>query len=82
MSAEEEWAVTESPLVNSWIEIGQLKQGREWLLDCLQQRFPAELASEVVETINAQPSLPLLEAWFKSAIRAKTYEDFLVILRQ
>ena len=82
----EDWAVTESPLVNSWIQQAVdrkgLEQGREWLLDCLQQRFPVELTSEVVETINAQPSFPVLEVWYKAAIRAQTYEDFLAVLRQ
>jgi hypothetical protein len=78
----EDWTVTESPLVNSWIESGQLRKGREWLVDYLRARFPTELTSDVVETINAQPSLPLLETWFKSAVRAEKYADVLRVLRQ
>jgi hypothetical protein len=31
--------MTESPVVNRWIESGQVKMGREWLLDCLRTRF-------------------------------------------
>jgi hypothetical protein len=82
----EDWAVTESPLLNSWVQQAadrsRLEQGREWLLDYLRARFPAELTSEVVETINAQPSVSLLDAWFKSAVRAKTYEEVVAVLRK
>jgi hypothetical protein len=78
----ENWTMTESPLVNSWIESSQVQKGREYLLEYLRVRFPAELTNDVVETINAQPSLPLLDTWFRSAVRAKTYLDFLDVLRQ
>ncbi len=78
----EGWTVTESPLVNSWIEGGQLRQGREWLLDCLRERFPAELTAEVVDTINQQPSVSLLRSWHRSAVTARSYAEFLEVLRQ
>jgi hypothetical protein len=78
----EGWTVTESRLLNRAIEARQLEQGREWLLDYLRARFPTELTSEVIETINAQPSVSLLDAWFKSAVRAKTYEEVVAVLRQ
>jgi hypothetical protein len=78
----EGWTVTESPLVNSWIENGQLQKGREWLLRLVRVRFPGALTPDVVATINAQPSLPLLETWLEAAGRAATYEDFVAVLRQ
>jgi hypothetical protein len=82
----EDWAVTESPLVNSWIQQAVdrkgLEQGREWLLDCLQQRFPAELTADVIETINQQPSASLLRSWHKAAVAANSYAEFLAVLRQ
>jgi hypothetical protein len=78
----EDWTVTESPLVNKWIEGGQLRQGREWLIDTLQARFPAEVTPEVIETINQQPSTALLRSWHKSASTATTYAEFVAVLRQ
>ena len=74
--------MTESPLLNRWIENGQLQKGREWLLRLVQVRFPGALTPDVVATINAQPSLPLLETWLEAAGRATTYEDFVAVLRQ
>jgi hypothetical protein len=78
----EEWAVTESPLLNSWIERSQLQQGREWLVACLKARFPGDLTPEVIETINQQPSLSLLRSWYDAALAAKSYDDFLKVLRK
>jgi hypothetical protein len=78
----EGWTVTESPLLNSWIEKGQVQQGREWLLDCLRARFPAELTPEVIETINQQPSLALLRSWHNAAVVADSYATFVAVLRR
>jgi hypothetical protein len=82
----EDWNVTESSLVNSWrqqaAEKKGLEQGRAWLLDLIQGKFPDKLTPDVIQTINAQPSLPLLETWFKAAVQAATYEDFVAVLRQ
>jgi hypothetical protein len=78
----EGWAMTGSRLLDREIEKGLLQQGREWLIDCLRGRFPAELTPEVIETINQQPSRPLLHSWFKAALVAETYADFLAVIRQ
>jgi hypothetical protein len=78
----EDWTVTESPMLNSWIESAQLRQGREWLVDCLRERFPAELTAEVIDTVNQQPNLKLLRSWFQAALAAKSYDGFLTVLRQ
>ncbi len=82
----EDWDVTESPLLNSWIQQAadrtRLEQGREWLLDCLRERFSAELTNDVIEAINQQPSAALLRSWHKSAVAARSYADFLAVLRQ
>jgi hypothetical protein len=82
----EDWTVTESPLLNSWIQQAEdrtrLEQGREWLVAFLQARFPADLAPDVIEAINQQPSASLLSSWYKSALAAQSYADFLAVLRQ
>ncbi len=82
----EDWAVTESPLLNTWIQQAadrtRLEQGREWLLRFLRARFPADLTLEVIETINQQPSPSLLASWYDTAIHANTFADFLAVLRQ
>jgi hypothetical protein len=82
----EGWTVTESPLLNSWLQQAAdrkaLEQGREWLLDCLRTRFPADLTPEVIATINQQPSVALLHDWYKAALTASTSAEFLAALRQ
>jgi hypothetical protein len=80
-SEREGWAVTESRLLNREIERGLLQQGREWLVVFLKARFPADLTPEVIETINQQPSLSLLRAWYDAAVVAKSYDDFVKVLR-
>jgi hypothetical protein len=82
----EDWTVTESPLLNSWLQQAAdrkaLEQGREWLVDCLQTRFPADVTPEVIATINQQPSVSLLRAWYKAALVSGSYAEFLAVLRQ
>ena len=82
----EGWDVTESPLVNSWIQQAvdrtRVEERRETLLDFLRFRFPAELTPEVIETINQQPRASLLHDWNKAALAAKSFMDFLDVLRQ
>jgi hypothetical protein len=82
----EDWTVTESPLLNSWLQQAadrsRLEERREALLDYLQARFPADLTPEVIATINQQPSVSLLRAWYKAALVAGSYAEFLAVLRQ
>jgi hypothetical protein len=78
----EGWTVIESRLLRREIEGGLLQQGREWLLRFLRARFPAELTPEVIEAINQQPSPSLLTDWYDTAIHAKSFDEFLAVLRQ
>ncbi len=84
--ALEEWKMTESPLMNSWIEKAQqdakLEQAREDLIQVLNIRFPNQISKEVLETIHQQPSLTMLHDWFRSAVGMASLADFLGILRQ
>jgi hypothetical protein len=73
--------VTESALVIRWIETRELQVRRELLNELLHAGFPTELSPEVIETINQQPSVSLLHSWFKAALKARTYEDVLALLR-
>jgi hypothetical protein len=78
-------AMTESPLVNSWMQQAADKaapeQGHEWLIDCLQIRFAADVTPEVIATINQQPSVALLRSWHKAALVANSYAQFVAVLR-
>jgi hypothetical protein len=78
----EGWTVTESPLLNSWIAARELQWGREWLLRYLKVRFPADLTPEVIDTVNQQPNMTLLSSWYQAAIEAKSYDEFLTVLRR
>jgi hypothetical protein len=77
--------MTESKVVNSWIEKAvrerDLENTRRLMIRLLNHKFPGQVLPEVVETINSQPSLSLLEDWFDQASQAATFEDFLRVLR-
>jgi hypothetical protein len=78
--------MTESPLVNKWmqqaIDRTRLEDWRDSLLDCLKTRFPNDLTPDVIETINQQPSAVLLRSWNKFALAANCYAEFLAELRR
>lgn len=74
--------MTESQVVNRWIERGELTRARSLLIRLLQRRFSGSVPSDVSETINSQPSLPLLETWFDAAASSASMEDFLAVLRR
>jgi hypothetical protein len=82
----EDWEMTESQVVNRWIEKAvqeaELNKARTFLLRALEQRFPGAVSQDVIETINTQPSLPLLEDWFNVALRANSIEEFVAVLRR
>jgi len=78
--------LTESQVVNEWIEKAcadtQLKDARAFVKRVLRRRFGDALPSEVLETINAQPSTELLEDWFDAALGAASLQEFLAVLRR
>jgi hypothetical protein len=82
----EGFEMTESQVVNEWIRQGEVKgkleQGRQKLLEALAIRFPGAVTEEVVRLVNGQDSLPLLDDWFRAALRADTFEQFLHVLKQ
>jgi hypothetical protein len=81
-----EWNMTESPILNEWIERTsaerELRARREALISFLKARFPNAVPAEVIETIKSQPSSPLLAEWIEHAGRAQTIEDFVAQLRR
>jgi hypothetical protein len=82
----EGWEMTESQVVNEWMSQGEargkLLDRRQSLLELLQERFPGLVPAEVVKLINEQESLELLVNWFRAAIHAFTFQDFLAVLRR
>jgi hypothetical protein len=83
--ALEGFDMTESAVVNRWIQDAVDKKGledaRQYLLDHLNMRFPGEVSQEIEKTINEQPSLTMLKDWFRQAHQVATMADFVRILR-
>jgi hypothetical protein len=52
------------------------------LIELLDGRFPGMLTGEVSRIIVEQESLGLLDDWFKEAVRASSFEQFLTILKR
>jgi hypothetical protein len=80
--ALEEWEMTESQVVNRWIAKADLARTRALVLRALENRFSGSVPQDVIETINAQPSLPLLEEWFDAATKCASMQDFTAVLRR
>ncbi len=78
--------MTESPIVNEWMQqVGnerELRALRGALLTFLEGRFPGAVPPEVIETINSQPGATLLTEWITQAARVPTIEAFRTYLRR
>jgi len=81
-----EFAMTESPLVNSWIERGiargELRTQRQYLLELLEDRFPGMVPADVVRLVAEQEDRDLLHDWFRAAGRAADFGQFLAYLKR
>jgi hypothetical protein len=73
--------MTESAVIRGWMEKTQLQDAREMLVLALQTRF-GTVSPDVIETINGQPSRPLLLDWFRHALTAATLEEFIAVLQR
>jgi hypothetical protein len=80
--ALEDWDVTESQITGRWIERGELRKARIWLLQTLRERFPEGVPQDVAETINSQPSVTLLDEWFSAALKCASLQEFIAFLRR
>jgi hypothetical protein len=82
----EGFEMTESQVVNEWIREAEvkveLKTQRRYLLALLDGRFPGMVPEEVRQLIQQQESLELLEDWFKEAVHASTFENFMAVLKR
>ena len=78
--------MTESEVVNGWIQQGEtrgrIEERRQALLDILEGRFAEQLTPELVQWIKTQDSLSLMNEWSKRAVRAGSFEEFLAVLHQ
>jgi hypothetical protein len=72
---------TESQVVNEWIGQGFVKGRRESLLEALKVRFPESVTADIVKLITEQDSPTLLNDWFRAALRAESFEQFLTVVR-
>lgn len=82
----EGFEMTESQVVNDWISQGEAKgklaNQRQNLIDLLEGRFPGAVPNDVVQVIQRQESLDVLHDWFKAAVRAFSFDQFLAVLKK
>lgn len=84
--AMKEWNMIESQLVWEWTADArretELATLRRVLLLTAKERFPDPLPEAMGALINNQGSIELLNDWFRAALRAKSLEEFLAVLRR
>jgi hypothetical protein len=82
----EGFEMTESQVVNEWISQGEargkLAAQRQSLPELLEGRFPGAVPKDVVQLIQQQESVELLYDWFKAAVRAYSFDQFLAVLKK
>jgi hypothetical protein len=74
--------MTESAFVNELLEEFRLSDFRDMLRLVIKERFPEALTADVERAIADQPNLALLREWVTAALRARSAEDFLTVLRR
>jgi hypothetical protein len=78
--------MTESQVVNDWINQGEAKgklvNQRQNLLRLLTKRFPGAVPDDVVRLVNEQESLDILGHWFDAAAEAYTFQQFMDVVKQ
>ncbi len=74
--------LTESPLVNSWLEETDLTRLRKCVIQVLRSRFPGEVSATLEREIQLQKSSSLLEEWLDKAATIPSIEAFLTYLRR
>ncbi len=80
--ALEDWKMTESPVVNRWMDSARLEEGKENLLRVLRRRFPGNLSADVESCIHCQPNLNLLHEWLDAASEDSSLDEFVAILKR
>jgi hypothetical protein len=78
----EELELTESEVVNEWMEKGALGESRRYLLKLLDRRFPGTVPEGVRRLIQTQDSPELIDSWFDAATDAQSFADFLAVLKR
>ncbi len=82
----EGWDMTESIVVNRWIEQGRREQSlvtrREDVSRIVRLRFPGSIPVEIMDLINRQDSQEILQHWLDAAATALSAEQFLDALRR
>lgn len=78
--------MTESPVVNRWLEKAkqdtELRTTRRNLLHMLNLRFPGAMTEDVTTCINQQDSMEMLDDWFEAGVTAAAWEQFVSVLRR
>lgn len=82
----EGFEMTESQVVNDWINQGEAKgklvNQRQNLLRLLTKRFPGAVPDDVTRLVNEQESLDILGHWFDAAAEAYTFQQFMDVVKQ
>lgn len=75
--------VSESKVVNDWMEMTRLDEAKSNLREVIRERFPGLLTADVEAAIADQPSHDVLKSWLRALARPdQTAEAFLAVLRR
>jgi hypothetical protein len=66
----------ESRVGNLFRAQGELRASRARLLELLRAKYPGSVSAEVVQMVEQQGDLALLQTWFTSALRERSFDDF------
>jgi hypothetical protein len=72
----QEFQLTESQVVNEWMEKGACLARRECLLIVLDERFPGAVSEQERAVIETENSANRLREWFRISIRVAAFDEF------
>ncbi|MBY0228197.1 MAG: hypothetical protein K2W96_02835 [Gemmataceae bacterium] len=74
--------VTESEVVNEWMDMARLEEAKKSLGKVIQRRLPEAWTPDVQKVVADQPDLGMLRTWFDEALAAESPQAFLDVLRR
>jgi len=77
-----EWKMTDSKVVNGWMEKTDLERTRLMVIRAVQKRFNDSVPRDVISALEMQPSQRMLDEWFDVVLTADSIDEVIAVMRQ
>jgi len=74
--------MTDSKVVNGWMEKTDLERTRLMVIRAVQKRFNDSVPRDVISALEMQPSQRMLDEWFDVVLTADSIDEVIAVMRQ